>query len=55
LPWSGEEDGNGRQVVVTVSPNKQLNHRSVLEEPVRSSSLPSINRDGMNPGMLGLK
>jgi hypothetical protein len=31
LPWSGEEDGKGRQVVVIVSPNKQLNHRSVLE------------------------
>jgi hypothetical protein len=31
-------------VVVTVSPNKQLNHRSVLEEPVGSSSFP-INRD----------
>jgi hypothetical protein len=31
-------------VVVTVCRNKQLNHRSVLEEPVRSSSLP-INWD----------
>ena len=52
-PRSGEEDGKSRHkqkcahrsegtslMVVTVTSNKQLNHRSVLEEPDGSSSFP---------------